>query len=123
MEEKNNMDFITKGDRNLEHTEMYYGKKSDQYTLHSLLLNAENRLEMTGSLKLGKMCKQEYILITFYQSTIDKTSVNSMVKSYWNADKTEMRKMKEKVVNKSIPKVIDNDVYDLLVNGKYEVVN
>lgn len=116
------MDFITRRDRDLKHTEMFYGKKSDQYALHNLLLDAENRLKMTGSLKLGKMCKQEYILIIFYQSIIDKTVVCSMIKSYWNTDKTEMKKMKEIVIGKSISAVIDNDVYDLILNGKYEVV-
>lgn len=79
--EVNIMDFITRGDRNLEHTEMFYGKKSDQYVLHSLLLDAENKLKTTGSLKLGKMCKQEYILIAYYTG-IDKNTVNSMIKSY-----------------------------------------
>ena len=116
------MDFITRGDRDLIHTEMFYGKKSDQYALHSLLLDAENRLKMTGSLKLGKMCKQEYILITFYTKVFDNTTVGSMVKSYWSTDKTEMKKRKEKVIGKSISSVIDNDVYDLILNGKYQVV-
>ena len=116
------MDFITRGDRDLIHTEMFYGKKSDQYALHSLLLDAENRLKMTGSLKLGKMCKQEYILITFYTKVFNNTTVGSMVKSYWNTDKTEMKKKKEKVIGKSILSVIDNDVYDLILNGKYQVV-
>ena len=35
------MDFITRGDRDLEHTELLYGIKSDQCVLHSILLNAE----------------------------------------------------------------------------------
>lgn len=116
------MDFITRGDRNLEHTELFYGKKSDQYALHSLLLDAENKLKMTGSLRLGKMCKQEYILITYYIKAFDKNSVGSMIKSHWNIDKTELKKKKEREVNKSISSVIDNDVYDLILNGKYEIL-
>lgn len=116
------MDFITRGDRDLEHTELFYGKKSDQYALHSLLLDAENKLKMTGSLRLGKMCKQEYILITYYVKLFDKNSVGSMIKSYWNTDKTELKKKKEREVNKSISSVIDNDVYDLILNGKYEIL-
>lgn len=31
--------------------------------------------------------------------------------------------MKEKVIGKSISSVIDNDVYDLILNGKYQVVD
>ena len=116
------MDFITRGDRNLEHTELFYGKKSDQYALHSLLLDAENKLRMTGSLRLGKMCKQEYILITYYIKAFDKDSVGSMIKSHWNTNKTELKKKKEREVNKSISSVIDNDVYDLILNGKYEIL-
>lgn len=116
------MDFITRGDRNLKHTEMYYGKQSDQYALHSILLDAENKLKTVGTLKLGKMCKQEYILITYNTNILDKNSVGSMIKSYWNTDKTEMKKMKEKTINKPISTVIDNDVYDLILNGKYQVM-
>lgn len=116
------MDFITRGDRDLKYIEMYYGKKSAQYALHSILLDAENKLKTVGTLKLGKMCKQEYILITYNTNIFDKNSVGSMIKSYWNMDKTEMKKMKEKVIGKSISSVIDNDVYDLILNGKYQVV-
>ena len=117
------MDFVTRGDKDLKYTEMYYEKKSNQYALHSMLLNAENKLNMTGTLKLGKMCKQEYILITYHTDISEKNIVNSMIKSYWNTDKTEMRKMKEKIISKSISKVIYNDVYDLILKGKYEVVD
>lgn len=116
------MDFITRRDSDLKHTEMYYGKQSEQYALHSILLDAENKLKTVGTLKLGKMCKREYILITYNTNIFDKNSVGSMIKTYWNTDKTEMRKMKEKVIGKSISSVIDNDVYDLILNGKYQVV-
>ena len=116
------MDFITRRNRNLIYTEMYYGKQSDQYALHSLLLDAENKLKTTGCLKLGKMCKKEYILIRYNTNIFDKNTVGSMTKSYWNTDKTKMKKMKEKVIGKSISSIIDNDVYDLILNGKYQVV-
>lgn len=36
------MDFITRGDRDLEHTELLYGRKSDQCVLNSILLNAQH---------------------------------------------------------------------------------
>lgn len=116
------MDFITRGDRDLKHTEMYYGKKSDRYALHSILLDAENKLKTTGKLKLGKMCKQEYILISFYTNIIDKNRVTSMIKSYWNTDKTRLKNKKEKTLDKSISELVDNEVYELILNGKYEVV-
>ena len=116
------MDFITRGDRSLEHTELYYEKKSDQYAIRSLLLDAKNKLKMTGSLRLGKMCKQEYILITYYVKIFDKNTVGSMIKSHWNTEKTELKKMKEREVNKSISSLVDDEVHDLILNGKYEIL-
>lgn len=116
------MDFITKGDRDLKHTEMFYGKKSDQYELHSLLLDAENKLKTTGSLKLGKMCKQEYITVTYFTKDLRGCYVGSMVKSYWNTEKTVLKKKKTKELDVSVSWLIDNEVYDLILNGKYEIL-
>ncbi len=59
------MDFITRGDRDLEHTELLYGRKSDQCVLNSILLNAEKEMKGNNGLRLGKQCKKEYIVITF----------------------------------------------------------
>lgn len=112
-----------KRDGDLEIIEMLYGKKSGEYILHKALLDAENKLRKTGILRLGKMCKQEYILIRFYARCIDKDTVESMVKSYWNTDKTELKKKKEKTINKSVTSVINHEVYELIVNGKYIVLN
>jgi hypothetical protein len=115
------MDFITRGDRDLKHTEIFYGKKSDQYALHSLLLDAENTLKTTGFLVLGKQCKQEYITITFYIMSHINDGTIKKVKTHWNKEKTEIRKVKEKVLNKSISSLVDNDVYDLILNNGYKL--
>ena len=48
------MDFITRGDRDLEHTELLYGRKSDQCVLNSILLNAEKEMKGNNGLRLGK---------------------------------------------------------------------
>lgn len=117
------MDFITKGDKDLKHTEMFYGKHSDQYALHKVLLDAENTLKTTGYLKLGKQCKEEYITIT-YRLLLHFKADNaiSKTKTHWNKEKTEIRKTKENVLDKSISSLINDEVYDLILNGKYKVL-
>lgn len=115
------MDFITKSDKNIHQTEILYGKKSDQFKLHNLLLNAENKLKTTGHLILGRQCKQEYITVTFYIMSHTNSGTIKKVKTHWNKEKTEVRKNKESVLNKSISSLVDNDVYNLILNDGYKL--
>lgn len=115
------MDFITRTDRDSEQTEMFYGKKSEQFALKNVMLDAENKLRTTGVLRVGKECTNEYILYTFYTGIFDKNEVHSVIKSYWNKGKTELRKKKEKSICKSISDISDNDIYDLILKG-YKIV-
>ena len=113
------MDFITRGDRDLEHTELLYGRKSDQCVLHSILLNAEKEMKGNNGLRLGKQCKKEYIVITF---VCDGNIVMFKHKTHWDIDKTSIKKQKTWSINKNISNVVDNDVYDLILNGNYKIL-
>lgn len=117
------MDFITRSDSGLESTESLYGKKSDQYALKKILVDAENRLETTGRLVLGKQCATEYIMYHFHTNKIvNRNEVVFITKAYWNKDVTEFKKKKEKEVCKSIQYCVNHDVYDLIMRG-YKLVN
>ena len=99
------MDFITRGDRDLEHTELLYGRKSDQCVLNSILLNAEKEMKGNNGLRLGKQCKKEYIVITF---VCDGNIVMFKHKTHWDIDKTRIKKQKTWSINKNISNVVDN---------------
>ena len=113
------MDFITRQD-SLEETERMYGKKSGQYAIHKVLTEAEKELRDTGSLWLGKMCKNEFIWISIAAPYYHVTNV---IKKYTDVEKTKVKKKKEKEVAIPIHQYVMNDVYDLVFKNGYQILD
>lgn len=112
------MDFITRKDSDIKRTEVLYGKNSDQYKLKNLLIEAENKLRETRKLILEKECKQEFISISCYA---ERSIVKHIIKTYYTKDKAEVKREKKKELAKPISSFINDDIYDLIVNGKYKI--
>lgn len=107
----------------LDNTRALYGENSRQYSLHSILLEAEGMLRETGILKLGKTCKHEYITITYTTDPVLKDdSVISVVKSYWDKERTEVRREKISLLKIKVSDLIDNVVYRNIMSEGYEVL-
>ena len=107
----------------LDSTKALYGENFRQYSLHSILLEAEGMLRETGILKLGKMCKQEYIAITYTTDPVLKDdSVISVVKSYWDKGRTLVRREKSSLLKMEVSDLIDNVVYRNVSSEGYEVL-
>ena len=80
--------------------------------------------EKHGVVYLGKQCKQEYILYSYYASILKRDSINSMRKVHFkNKDSKTLiiAKNKEKRVEISIDDFFCNTIYDLINRG-YELV-
>lgn len=114
------MDFYTKSSNNLEDTATAYGTKSDQYELHKILLNAKDQLKKTGKLQLEKQCAQEYLVIEI--SVYMGADALLVRKEHWNVDHTNLRKKELTEIKKSIDNFVNNDLYDLITDGKYKIL-
>lgn len=112
------MDFYTRFSDDLEQTASSYGKKSDQYALHKILLDAKEELRKNGKMYLEKQCKQEYLLIYVCACT---GYVSLMVKQHWSVDRTKLRKKKETELKKSIDNFVTYDLYDMILNKGYKI--
>lgn len=111
------MDFFTRGSYDLRLTEISYGSKSDQYKLHRTLLDIENRLQKKQCLFLKKECKQETLLI-IVKPDADHITVT---KEHWDKELCIVRRKTKLNINKSINSFVNNEIYELLVNGKYSI--
>lgn len=111
------MDFLTRGSYDLRLTEISYGSKSDQYKLHRTLLDIEDRLQKKQCLFLKKECKQETLLITV-KPDADHITVT---KEHWDKDLCTMRRKTTLNIKKSINSFVNDEIYELLVNGKYTI--
>lgn len=115
------MDFITRK-QSLEDTERLYGKQSKQYALHIELAKAEHMLESSKILALSKKCKKEYIVIRFHVDSCSN-KVEFQIKSYYKLDNLVLRDKKVKSLNRSIRDLVYIDVYNLIVNEEYEIMD
>lgn len=107
----------------LDSTKALYCENSKQYSLHKILLEAKGKLKETGILELGKMCKQEYIAITYTTDPVLKDdSVISVVKSYWDKGRTVVRREKSSLLKMEVSDLIDNVVYRNVSSEGYEVL-
>lgn len=107
----------------LDNTRALYGENSKQYSLHNILLQAEGMFRETGILKLGKMCKHEYIIITYTTDTVLRDdSVISVVKSYWDKERTAVRREKSSLLKMKVSDLIDNVAYRNILGEGYEVL-
>lgn len=72
---------------------------------------------------LGKQCKDEYIIYSFFNITSDNSTVKRMSKEHYaDSSLKDMKKSsKHTLVNKSLRETIDDVVYNLLLRG-YELV-
>ena len=111
------MDFLTRGSNDLRATEIYYGHKSNQYKLHTTLLNIEDRLKRNQCLFLKKECKQETLII-IVRPYADHIAV---AKEHWDKDLCTMRRKTTLNIKKSINSFVNDEIYELLVNGKYTI--
>lgn len=111
------MDFLTRGSNDLRATEIYYGRKSNQYKLHTTLLDIEDRLKRNQCLFLKKECKQETLLITV-EPDADHITVT---KEHWDKELCTVRRKTKLNINKSINSFVNDEIYELLVNGKYAI--
>lgn len=91
--------------------------------MNEKLKRIEGTFLENGEISLGKQCKSEYIVYTFYNYTIYNQSVKRMSKEHYSdSSLTELKKRsKRTLINKSLREVIDNDVYDLLGRG-YDLI-
>lgn len=107
----------------LDSTKASYGENSKQYSLHKILLEAKGKLKETGVLELGKICKQEYVTITYTTDpAFNCDSVVRVVKCYLDKEKTTVRKEKSSLLKMEVSDLIDNVVYRNISSEGYEVL-
>lgn len=76
-----------------------------------------------GILELGKMCKNEYIAILYTTDPVLKCdNTIYVVKSYWNKERTTVRKEKSSLLKMEVSDLIDNVVYRNVSSEGYEVL-
>lgn len=114
------MDFFTRFSDDIDHTASSYRTKSDQYELHKMLLNAKDQLKKTGKLRLEKQCAQEYLVIEI--SVYMGADALLVRKEHWNVDRTNLRKKKLTEIKRSIDNFVDDDLYNLITDGKYKIL-
>lgn len=107
----------------LDSTKALYCENSKQYSLHKILLEAKGKLKETGILELGKMCKNEYITITYTTDPVLKCdNTIYVVKSYWDKGRTVVRREKSSLLKMEVSDLIDNVVYRNVSSEGYEVL-
>lgn len=119
------MDFVSRTSDDLSWTKSLYGEKSNQYSLHKKLLDAEEAVKAEGHVALGKECENEYILQVFYINPGNSNSINLKNKFYLTKDASCLKNVKSRKIKgvRTIHDVVSNDVYDLIVNHQYQVVD
>lgn len=76
-----------------------------------------------GELSLGKQCKEEYIVYKFYLSNKSNSIVERKTKEQYTDNTLIQLKKSPKItlIDKPLSKVIDDDIYDLVLRG-YELI-
>lgn len=114
------MDFFTRFSDDIDHTASSYGTKSDQYKLHKILLNAKEQLKKTGKLRLEKQCAREYLVIEI--AVYMGADALLVRKEHWDVDRTNLRKKKLTEIKRSIDNFVNDDLYNLITDGKYKIL-
>ena len=91
--------------------------------MNEKLKHIENVLIKERGVELGKQCRGEYIVYEFYFPTSDNSVVRRMCKYHYTDSTLSVCKKKSKntLINKPLRKVIDDDIYNLLVRG-YDLI-
>lgn len=91
--------------------------------MNEKLKQIERELIENRIVDLGKQCKNEYIIYSFYNISIDNSVVKRMSKEHYSDSTFSCLKKRSKNtrIDKSLREVIDVIIYDLLLRG-YELI-